>query len=166
VLANLLANALRHTPPGGRVEVAATITADRHLQVSVTDTGEGIPPELLERIFERFYRVDRARTHTPNTGGSGIGLTITRAIVHAHGGQIHAHSQGSGQGARFDITLPQPAPADPPRPGRTLNRVLPPTSCRSTMPGAGGRWMARPVALGPGPQHRRRQPRELFRKAR
>jgi signal transduction histidine kinase len=106
VLANLLANALRHTPPGGRVEVTATQTPQGHLQISVTDTGEGIPPELLERIFERFYRVDRARTRTPNSGGSGIGLTITRAIVHAHGGQIHAHSQGPGHGARFDITLP------------------------------------------------------------
>jgi two-component system sensor histidine kinase BaeS len=105
VLANLLSNALRHTPPGGHVEVAAT-TRDGHLQMSVTDSGQGIPPELLERIFERFYRVDPARTHTPNTGGSGIGLTITRGIVHAHGGQIHAHSQGPGHGARFIITLP------------------------------------------------------------
>ena len=105
VLANLLSNALRHTPPGGRVEVAATGLPDRQVRVSVSDTGEGIPSELLERIFERFYRVDRARTHTP-AGGSGIGLTITRAIVHAHGGQIHAHSQGPGHGARFDITLP------------------------------------------------------------
>jgi len=106
VLANLLRNALRHTPPGGRVEIAATQTARGHVQISVTDTGQGIPPELLERIFERFYRVDPARTHTPNTVGSGIGLTITRGIVHAHGGQIYAHSQGPGHGARFIITLP------------------------------------------------------------
>jgi two-component system, OmpR family, sensor histidine kinase BaeS len=106
VLANLLANALRHTPPGGHVEVAATALPGRHLQVAVTDTGEGIPPELLERIFERFYRVDPARTRSPETGGSGIGLTITRAIVRAHGGSIHAHSQGPGHGARFVITLP------------------------------------------------------------
>ena len=105
VLANLLANALRHTPPGGHVEVTAATTPDGRVQLSVTDTGEGIPPELLERIFERFYRVDPARTHT-DTGGSGIGLTITRAIVHAHGGQIRAHSQGTGHGARFFITLP------------------------------------------------------------
>ena len=106
VLANLLSNALRHTPPGGGVEVTGTALPDRQVQISVTDTGEGIPPELLERIFERFYRVDPARTHTSNTGGSGIGLTITRAIVGAHGGQIHAHSQGPGHGARFVITLP------------------------------------------------------------
>jgi two-component system, OmpR family, sensor histidine kinase BaeS len=106
VLANLLGNALRHTPPGGHVEVAATTSPNGHVQVSVTDTGEGIPPELLERVFERFYRVDPARTHTTTTGGSGIGLTITRAIVHAHGGQIRARSQGLGHGARFVITLP------------------------------------------------------------
>jgi two-component system sensor histidine kinase BaeS len=106
VLANLLSNALRHTPPGGHVEVTATSTPQRQVQVSVADTGEGIPPELLQRIFERFYRVDRARTHTPDTGGSGIGLTITRAIVYAHGGQIRAHSQGPGHGTRFTITLP------------------------------------------------------------
>jgi two-component system, OmpR family, sensor histidine kinase BaeS len=105
VLANLLSNALRHTPPGGHVEVTAT-TRDGHLQISVTDSGQGIPPELLERIFERFYRVDPARTRTLDAGGSGIGLTITRGIVHAHSGQIHAHSQGPGHGARFTITLP------------------------------------------------------------
>jgi signal transduction histidine kinase len=167
VLANLLSNALRHTPSGGRVEVTATTIPQRQVQVSVADTGEGIPTELLERIFERFYRVDRARTHTPGPGGSGIGLTITRAIVHAHGGQIHAHSQGPGHGARFDVTLPPAAPADPARrPDCALNRVLPPTACRSRMPGAGGRWTARPVALGPGPQHRRRRPSEPLPKAR
>jgi two-component system sensor histidine kinase BaeS len=104
VLANLLGNALRHTPAGGRVEVATT-NPDGRVQLAVTDTGEGIPPELLERIFERFYRVDPARTHT-DAGGSGIGLTITRAIIHAHGGRIHAESQGPGRGARFVIILP------------------------------------------------------------
>src|SRR4029453_8720709 len=79
VLANLLANALRHTPSGGRVEVTA-VGRDDEVEVAVTDTGEGIPPELLERVFERFFRVDRART--PNSGGgSGLGLTIHRPIV-------------------------------------------------------------------------------------
>ena len=106
VLANLLGNALRHTSPGGQVEVTATTTPTGHVQIAVIDTGEGIPPQLLERIFERFYRADPARTHTPQGSGSGIGLTITRAIVHAHGGQIRAHSQGPGHGASFRITLP------------------------------------------------------------
>lgn len=106
VLANLLGNSLRHTPSGGSVEVGATTIAGGYLRVTVSDTGEGIPPERLEQIFERFYRVDRARTYTPGTGGSGIGLTITRAIVQAHGGRIHAESQGLGHGARFVISLP------------------------------------------------------------
>jgi signal transduction histidine kinase len=106
VLANLLGNALRHTPPGGRVEVTAT-AADGRVQLAVADTGEGIPPELLERIFERFYRADPARAHAPDGGGSGIGLTITRAIVQAHGGRIHAESHGPGRGARFVVTLPR-----------------------------------------------------------
>jgi signal transduction histidine kinase len=72
----------------------------------VSDTGEGIPPEQLEQIFERFYRVDRARTYIPGSGGSGIGLSITRAIVNAHGGRIHAESHGPGHGARFVVSLP------------------------------------------------------------
>jgi two-component system, OmpR family, sensor histidine kinase BaeS len=107
VLANLLGNALRHTPTGGSVEVAATtIPGGGYLRITVSDTGEGIPAGQLEQIFERFYRVDRARTYAPGASGSGIGLTITRAIVQAHGGSIHAESQGPGHGARFVVTLP------------------------------------------------------------
>jgi signal transduction histidine kinase len=106
VLANLLGNALRHTPAGGRVEVSATTSADGGVEISVSDSGEGIPPELVERIFERFYRVDPARSYSPGSGGSGIGLTITRAIVQAHGGRIRARSQGPGHGASFLVTLP------------------------------------------------------------
>ncbi len=108
VLANLLGNALRHTPSGGRVEVAAT-RRGRQVELAVSDTGEGIPPELLERVFERFYRVDPARTHPTDAGGSGIGLTITLAIVQAHSGRIRAESQGAGHGARFVVTLPAAA---------------------------------------------------------
>ncbi len=108
VLANLLANALRHTQNGGRVEVTAT-RHGRHVELAVSDTGEGIPPELLERVFERFWRVDRARTHASDADGSGIGLTITRAIVQAHGGHIRAESHGAGRGARFVVTLPTAA---------------------------------------------------------
>jgi signal transduction histidine kinase len=106
VLANLLGNALRHTPTGGSVELAATTAPGGYLRITVSDTGEGIPAEQLEQIFERFYRIDRARTYTPGASGSGIGLTITRAIVQAHGGSIHAESQGTGHGARFVVTLP------------------------------------------------------------
>ena len=103
VLANLLDNALRHTPPGGRVEVAAT-AAGGEVRLSVADTGEGIPAELLGRVFERFYRVDRARSRAD--GGSGIGLTIARAIVEAHGGRIRAESDGTGRGSRFVVSIP------------------------------------------------------------
>jgi two-component system, OmpR family, sensor histidine kinase BaeS len=102
VLANLLANALRHTPSRGLVEVTAVGRGDE-VEVAVTDTGEGIPPELLERVFERFFRVDPARTRTG--GGSGLGLTISRAIVEAHGGRMWAESAGRG-GARLVVRLP------------------------------------------------------------
>jgi two-component system sensor histidine kinase BaeS len=104
VLANLLNNALRHTPAGGRVELTARHRS-RHLVLTVTDTGEGIPAEQLERIFERFYRTDHSRAHR-DTGGSGIGLTIARALVQGHNGHIYAHSDGPGHGTRFTITLP------------------------------------------------------------
>jgi two-component system sensor histidine kinase BaeS len=103
VLANLLGNALRHTPPGGLVEVSAHEEGDR-IELAVADNGEGIPPELLERVFERFFRVDPARTH--NGGGSGIGLTISRAIVDAHGGQVWAESARQTGGARLVVRLP------------------------------------------------------------
>jgi len=104
VLANLLDNALRHTPAGGTV----TVSASRHaggVALSVADTGEGIPAEHLAHIFERFYRVDAARDRAH--GGSGIGLAIARALVQAHGGQLTATSPGPGQGSTFRVTLPR-----------------------------------------------------------
>ena len=103
VLGNLLDNALRHTPAGGRVEVAAR-WRDGAVELSVIDTGEGIAPEHLDRVLERFWRADPARTR--ERGGSGIGLTIARALVEAHGGRIRAESEGPGRGARFAVTLP------------------------------------------------------------
>ncbi len=106
-LANLLDNALRHTPPGGQVTISTH--PDRQVghdiaRLVITDTGEGFPPTEADRLFERFYRTDTARSR--NTGGSGIGLTITRAIINAHHGTIRAHSSGPGHGAAFTITLP------------------------------------------------------------
>ena len=103
VLGNLLDNALRHTPQGGSVE----IRAERHggdVALTIADTGEGIAPEHLDRVFERFYRVDSGRTR--DRGGSGIGLAIARALVEAHGGRVHAESDGPGMGARFVVSLP------------------------------------------------------------
>jgi two-component system, OmpR family, sensor histidine kinase BaeS len=103
VLANLLENALRHTPAGGSVTLCATRDDDSAL-LTVTDTGDGLEPRELERVFERFYRTDSARSR--DRGGSGIGLTISRALVEAHGGQLWAESSGPGEGARFLLRLP------------------------------------------------------------
>jgi len=104
-LGALLDNALRHTGTGGVVTIAATRHGDL-CRIAVTDTGEGFDPGLAPHLFERFYRGDSSRT--ANGAGSGIGLTIARAIVQAHHGQLLGHSDGPGKGATFEITLPIP----------------------------------------------------------
>jgi two-component system sensor histidine kinase BaeS len=103
VLRNLLDNALAHTAKGGTITVTARQEGNRRVEVAVTDTGEGIPPEDLPHIFERFYRVDKSRTRA--TGGSGLGLTIAKRLVEAHGGNIEAQSE-LGKGSRFSFTVP------------------------------------------------------------
>ena len=104
VLQNLLANALRHTPSGGTITIGAKPDTDI-VCLTVSDTGEGIPPDHLPHIFDRFYRTDPARTR--DKGGAGLGLAITRAIVEAHGGRISADSTGiAGEGTTFIIELP------------------------------------------------------------
>ncbi len=108
VLHNLLTNALRHTPDGASISLRAG-QDESNLWVSVHDTGEGIPPEHLPHVFDRFYRADPARTRA--AGGAGLGLAIARAIVEAHGGQISAASDGvPGHGSTFTIRLPLPQP--------------------------------------------------------
>jgi signal transduction histidine kinase len=102
VLHNLLNNALSHTPKGGAITVRAR-QRDNQVEVSVADTGEGIPSEDLPYIFERFYRVDKSRSRA--TGGSGLGLTIARHLVEAHGGRIEVQSE-LGKGSCFTFTLP------------------------------------------------------------
>jgi signal transduction histidine kinase len=103
VLNNLLDNAMAHTPAGGRVTVTVRQHGER-ISISVADNGEGIPAEDLPFIFERFYRVDKSRTRA--TGGSGLGLTIARRLVEAHGGAIEVESQpGRGSIFTFDIPL-------------------------------------------------------------
>lgn len=105
VLVNLLHNAIKFTPPGGEI----TLRADPHssgVVISVHDTGIGIPDDELPRIFERFYKVDKARTGTRDgEGGTGLGLAIAKHIVQAHGGEIWAESQ-VGHGTTFFFTLP------------------------------------------------------------
>jgi histidine kinase len=103
VLLNLLGNALQYTPSGGRVQVSAQ-QRGAEVHIIVTDTGIGIGAEHLPLIFTRFYRVDRSRSRV--SGGSGIGLTIARHLVEAHGGRIWAESAGPGTGSTFTFTLP------------------------------------------------------------
>jgi len=103
VLSNLVSNALRHTPPGGTVQVQATAAAGG-VRVEIQDTGEGIDAQDLPHIFERFYRGEKSRSRA--TGGAGLGLAISKGIVEAHGGHIGAEST-PGQGTRFFFTLPQ-----------------------------------------------------------
>ncbi|MGC3994369.1 MAG: ATP-binding protein [Propionicimonas sp.] len=103
VLANLLSNALRHTPPGGRVTLAASPVAGG-TAMTVTDTGDGIDAAHLPRVFDRFYRTDAARSR--DSGGTGIGLAVSAAIAKAHGGTLTVASSGVGHGAVFTLTLP------------------------------------------------------------
>lgn len=102
VLTNLVGNALRHTPAGGRVQVRAAAAAGQ-VEIEVIDTGEGIGAEDLPHVFDQFYRGEKSRSRT--TGGAGLGLAIARRIVEAHGGRIWAESR-AGEGARFVVRLP------------------------------------------------------------
>jgi histidine kinase len=103
VLLNLIGNALQYTTSGGEVEISVKQVGNE-AHFSVTDTGIGISPEHLPHIFTRFYRVDKSRARA--SGGSGIGLTIAKHIIEAHGGRIWAESPGPDQGSTFFFTLP------------------------------------------------------------
>jgi signal transduction histidine kinase len=116
VLANLVRNAVRHTPEGGLVAVRAARRDERQAIVSVEDTGEGIPADQLDRVFERFYRAEPSRDRA--SGGAGLGLAIVRELVTAMGGEVSAES-AFGEGSRFSFTLPlATAPLAPERYGR------------------------------------------------
>src|SRR5207302_11048098 len=106
---NLVHNAIKFTPPGGRVEVRAGRESDAELRILVADTGAGVPADELPRLFERFYKADRSRA----SSGTGLGLAIVKHVVQAHGGRVGAESQ-PGRGSTFWFTLPTvgaPAPA-------------------------------------------------------
>jgi signal transduction histidine kinase len=103
VIANLVRDAVRHTPEGGLVAVRAARSDDRLAVVTVEDTGVGIPTDELEHVFERFYRADASRDQA--SGGAGLGLAIVRELVVAMGGEVAADSV-VGEGSRFWFTLP------------------------------------------------------------
>ncbi len=109
VLLNLLANAIRHTPPHGSISVSATPTAEDEIEIRICDTGSGIPPGELDHVFDRFYRVGQARE--ASGGGAGLGLSIAKALVEAHGGRIRAENAPAG-GACFEVVLPCHASRD------------------------------------------------------
>ena len=104
VLNNLISNALRHTPPGGEIKVLARRTS-QGVEVNVRDSGQGIQPQDLPHIFERFYRGDASRSRNRGSGGAGLGLAIARGIVRAHRGDIQVQSQ-VGKGTQFTFYIP------------------------------------------------------------
>jgi two-component system phosphate regulon sensor histidine kinase PhoR len=103
ILGNLLENASKYTEPGGRIEVRVA-EAGSQIRVEVADTGIGIPPEDLPRIFERFYRVDKARSR--DLGGTGLGLAIVKHLAQAQGGEVSVRSR-PGEGSTFTVLLPR-----------------------------------------------------------
>jgi signal transduction histidine kinase len=107
-LQNVASNAVRHTPDGGRLELRGELAGDK-VRIVVRDTGPGIPPEHLPHIFDRFYKANAARTATGAASGSGLGLSIVRAIVERHGGTVTANNAPDG-GAVFEFLLPATAP--------------------------------------------------------
>jgi two-component system sensor histidine kinase BaeS len=108
---NLIENALKYAGPHGWVRVDVGPAQSRHYELAVTDSGPGIPHDVLPRVFERYFRVEGRASGGP--GGMGLGLAIARAIVLAHGGDLTAESPRSG-GARFVLRLPEPRPTVPP----------------------------------------------------
>jgi signal transduction histidine kinase len=113
VLANLLSNARKYSPFGGRIRLSARMNERNELEVSVQDSGVGIPPDALEHVFDKFFRVE-SLAHR-DIRGTGLGLTISRQIIEAHGGRIWAESAGIGRGATVTFSLAL-APASAPAP--------------------------------------------------
>jgi signal transduction histidine kinase/CheY-like chemotaxis protein len=132
VIWNLLANAIKFTPPGGRVEVR-TRAVESGVEISVSDNGNGIPREFLPHLFERFRQADSSTTRAH--GGLGLGLAIVRHLVEAHGGTVGADSAGPGLGSTFTVRLPLAAPRPRTRTGETMAVVAQPLQ----------------AAAGPGP---------------
>ncbi|HYD83578.1 MAG TPA: ATP-binding protein, partial [Opitutus sp.] len=135
---NILKNAVKFTPAGGKVTIETRLDADNtRARVSITDTGIGLEPAELERIFEAFVQGDHAGQRSRHFGGLGLGLAISKMLVDLHGGQISAASDGTGRGATFTVELPlatadrvldAPAPtpdrAERPQADRAMKRIL------------------------------------------
>lgn len=121
-LQNLLTNALQHTPAGGIITLSLQVD-DEMAAISVADNGDGIAPEDIPRVFDRFYRVDNNRTR--DTGGVGLGLAIAHALVKAHDGEIEVASPGAGQGSTFTIRLPLAQARHPQEPTPPQGEVAP-----------------------------------------
>ncbi len=103
VIFNLLSNALRHTPEGGKISIK-TLSDGKEITVLIEDTGDGLSPDEAASVFNRFYRADKSRSR--ETGGTGLGLSIVKAIIEAHGGRVKAHSDGKGLGSTFSFSIP------------------------------------------------------------
>ena len=140
VVWNLLANAVKFTPAGGevRASVARLLT---HVRIEVSDTGQGVPPDFLPYAFDRFRQADMGTTR--QHGGLGLGLSIVRHLVEAHGGSVHAYSAGEGLGATFTVDLPLPVEAESPAP-----RAEAPTAQAQGAATPGGPQASRPAAEG------------------
>ena len=121
IIANLLNNAAKYTPERGRIEIAAEREGKQAL-ISVKDSGVGIPPEMLPRVFDMFAQIDRTLERAQ--GGLGIGLALVKSLVEMHDGTVHAESEGTGRGSRFLLRLPLAVPE--------AENLLPsrPTRCR------------------------------------
>jgi two-component system CheB/CheR fusion protein len=130
VIWNLLKNAIKFTPSGGSVGIRCRSDAQGHVVTEVSDSGRGIAPESLPRLFNAFEQAERSINQ--EFGGLGLGLAISKAMTEMHGGHIEAHSDGLGQGATFCVTLPLMAnngPSETQAPATTPNRTVAP--CRS-----------------------------------
>ncbi|MFL5353254.1 ATP-binding protein [Archangium sp.] len=130
VAGNLLTNALKFTPEGGRVTVRLR-RAQTHAELEVSDSGQGIPPEFLPHVFERFRQADGSATR--RYGGLGLGLAIVRHLVELHGGTVQVHSDGEGQGSRFTVRLPL-AGARAPEAPESSTPGLPPAPPEALLP--------------------------------
>jgi signal transduction histidine kinase len=116
VLVNLLSNASKYTPDGGRIDVAVAFTPGDEVQVVVADTGIGIPPDEVPHLFTRFFRASTARANS--ISGNGLGLAIVKSIVERHGGEVSVESELEA-GSRFAITLPLVSRVEAPVPNET-----------------------------------------------